>query len=96
MTTVWSRIAGPLAVLIAGAALIGFLCVVGRDVDHASAAPPPSAEHELRWKKVYKDLKVGDLDKAEQQLDKLLAEDPLDQEAREMLERVRAARMSGD
>lgn len=58
-----------------------------------SPAPHPRSKKQARrWHKALEKIDQGKLDHAERELDKLIREDPYDQEARALLERVRAAR----
>ena len=64
------------------------------DREHASFAPPAhrrSKKQAKRWRKTRQKIDEGKLEDAERELEKLLREDPADEEARVLLQRVRAA-----
>jgi len=58
----------------------------------APAPHPRSRKQAKHWRKALEKIDEGRLDHAERELDKLVREDPADEEARTLLERVRAAR----
>ena len=68
------------------------------DVPFVSApgpAPYRDDKQEERWRKVQEKLGEGDLKGADKELQKILARDPDDAEARDLLDRVRASRGQG-
>ncbi len=64
----------------------------GMSNTRADPGPNRDGKQEQRWRKVRDKLDEGDLKDAEKELQKILERDPDDREARELLDRIRAAR----